>query len=129
VEVGGPDAAEAQLGEGQCNMAVALARRGRRPEALAALAAGAAAAAEESAVAAPSLEQRLSPWVCRFQAARAHRLLGDDAAAAALLAETAAGLRPIRGPWEPYPPARGHSMTTAPAMQITAPIQSRASGR
>jgi tetratricopeptide (TPR) repeat protein len=82
-------------GTSQCAMAVPLAKLGRRADALAASVAGIAMTEEEASVAGAGVLERLAPWMCRFQAARARRALGDDAAAADLLEQTAAGLRPV----------------------------------
>jgi hypothetical protein len=80
---------------GQCSMAVSFARQGQRSEALAAAHTGLGIAEKHAAAPSASFDARLAPWMCRFEAARARRALGDDAAAAALLEETAAGLRPV----------------------------------
>ena len=94
-----PDAARASayVGQfewyGQCAMAEPLARLGRRDEAIAAATRGLALASH--AAGADSLEARLSPSLCRYLAARAHRSLGDDVTATGLLAQTVIELRAV----------------------------------
>ena len=80
---------------GQCAMAVSLAKQGRRAEALAAITSGLDIAETDAAGAGASLDGRMSPSMCRFQAARTRRALGDDAAAVELLEQTAAALRAL----------------------------------
>jgi hypothetical protein len=80
---------------GLCAMTVSLAKQKRRADALAAADAGIAIAAQEASEPAAAFDARMAPWMCRFEAARARRALGDDADAAGLLDETAAGLRSI----------------------------------
>jgi hypothetical protein len=79
-------------------MAVSLAAQGRRADALAAASSGIALASFGAGDAAASLKDRMHPWMCRFQTARVWRALGDDATAARLLEETAAGLQPLLAP-------------------------------
>jgi eukaryotic-like serine/threonine-protein kinase len=83
---------------GLCAMAVPLAKRGRRSEALAAFDRGLALATRNAEAVDASIDARLSPWMCRYQAAQTRRALGDTAASAQLLEETAAGLRPMIAP-------------------------------
>jgi len=80
---------------GQCAMAVPLASQGHRAEALRAIDSGTAIAQQEASEPGAGLDARLAPWTCKFQAAEVWRLVGDDAAGAALLDETAAFLRPL----------------------------------
>jgi hypothetical protein len=77
----------------RCTMAISLATLGRRADALAASATGIAMADKEPE--GPRWVARLAPSMCRFQAARARRALGDREAAADLFAQTADGLRPV----------------------------------
>jgi hypothetical protein len=81
-------------GLGRCAMALPLAKLGRRAEALAAIETG-LSLAEIGAAGGATLEERANPWMCRFDAARARRALGDGEAAAALLDGTAAPLRSV----------------------------------
>lgn len=83
---------------GLCAMAVPLAKLGRRSEALAAIDRGLALTTGEAEAADARIEARLRPWMCRHQAARARHALGDTAASAQLLEETAAGLRLMIAP-------------------------------
>jgi len=76
-------------------MAVPLASQGHRAEALRAIDSGTAIAQQEASEPGAGLDARLAPWTCKFQAAEVWRLVGDDAAGAALLDETAAFLRPL----------------------------------
>ena len=77
---------------GDCAMAVALARQGRRADALEALARGFSAAQLNASVQGASLEERMGPWMCQFQAARARRALGDTGEAVRLLEAISLGL-------------------------------------
>jgi tetratricopeptide (TPR) repeat protein len=77
---------------GQCRMAVVLARLGRRAEAIEATERGLLVAAENARVEDASFEDRMGPWMCRYDAARARLALGDAAEAARLLGEVDAGL-------------------------------------
>ncbi len=83
---------------GQCALAVSLGRLGRRAAAIEAIERGTAAAIHNAQVEGASFEDRLGPWMCRYQAARARRALGDTAEAVRLLDETAAGLAPVLAP-------------------------------
>jgi hypothetical protein len=79
----------------QCILAVPLGALGRRAEALAATTAGLILADRDAAAPAAGALARMSPWMCRSLGARARRALGDGEAAADLLEQTAAGLRPM----------------------------------
>jgi serine/threonine protein kinase len=74
-----------------CSMAEPLARVGRRGEAVAAIQEGLAIVEEDAREA--GFEKDLALLMCRYQAARARRALGEAAVAADQLAEVAAGLR------------------------------------
>lgn len=82
---------------GQCEMAVPLARLGRRDDSAAATARGLAIALRDAEGDAVSLDLRLRPWMCRFLAARAQHALGADAAAEDNLRKTAVALRGLLG--------------------------------
>ncbi len=77
---------------GQCAMAVCLGRLGRRADATLAIERGMAAATHNAELEGASFEDRIGPWMCRYQAARARRALGDTAQAVQLLDEVAGGL-------------------------------------
>lgn len=76
---------------GQCAMAIALGKQGRRAEALAAIDAGSAIAVREASDS--PLDSRIAPAMCLFQAAHAHLELGDPAGAAELLGRCATELK------------------------------------
>jgi tetratricopeptide (TPR) repeat protein len=80
---------------GKCAMGVALARAGRRTAALDVLEQGLAVAHRNAEIEGASFEDRLGPWECRFQKARALRALGDPAGAARELDAVITGLAPI----------------------------------
>jgi hypothetical protein len=80
---------------GKCAMGVALARTGHRTAALEVLEQGLATARMNAEVDGASFEDRLGPWECRFQKARAHLALGDAGRAAQELDAVISGLSPI----------------------------------
>ena len=77
---------------GRCAMAVSLAKQGRRAEALGEIEQGVRVALQNAQVDGASFEDQLGPWMCRYQAARARRALGDSAEAIGLLEAIAEGL-------------------------------------
>ena len=80
---------------GLCAMAVSLAHVGRRGEALQVAERGIAVADRVAQMPNASVEDRLGPSMCRFQAARARRALGDKEEAVRLLDGVSAALEQL----------------------------------
>ena len=80
---------------GQCAMAISQARLGHRAEAIEAMTRGMSLARLNAQLEGASFEDRLGPWMCRFQAARARRALEDMTEATQQLEEVARHLREV----------------------------------